>query len=97
VLKLDRNRVDPVWLENMLNTDHCYHQSQELTFGIVNRDLGLRRMPRIKMYLPPLSLQQRFVEVALKYQRVRVQQREAERQAEHLFQALLHRAFRREV
>ncbi len=97
VLKLRRDRVVPIWLENMLNTDYCYHQSQELTFGIVNRDLGLKRMPRIKIYLPPLPLQQKFAHIVQKYERLRAQQREAERQAEHLFQSLLHRAFRREI
>jgi restriction endonuclease S subunit len=49
VLKLRRERVIPSWLESMLNTDFCYKQSQELTFGIVNRDLGLQRMPKIKI------------------------------------------------
>lgn len=93
VLKLKKNQVVPIWLENMLNTEYCYRQSQELTFGIVNRDLGLNRMPRIKLYIPPLSLQRKFAEVAQKYARLRSQQREAARQAEHLFQTLLNKAF----
>ncbi len=93
VLKLQRNLVDPLWLENMLNSDYCYQQSQELTFGIVNRDLGLKRMPMIKLYLPPLSVQQEFAVAARKFHKLRAQQREALRQAEHLFQSLLHQAF----
>jgi type I restriction enzyme S subunit len=97
ILKLQRDRVIPVWLESMLNSDYCYHQSQELTFGIVNRDLGLRRMPRIKMYLPPLPLQQQFAHIVHKFERLRAQQRESARQAEHLFQTLLHRAFQGEL
>ena len=32
-----------------------------------------------------------------KFERLRAQQREAQRQAEHLFQTLLHRAFRGEL
>jgi type I restriction enzyme, S subunit len=97
VLKLQKDKVVPVWLENMLNSDYCYKQSQELTFGIVNHDLGLKRMPRIKIYLPPLPLQQKFTQIVQKHKRLRAQQREAERQAEHLFQSLLHRAFREEL
>jgi type I restriction enzyme S subunit len=42
LLKTNRNRVDPLWLENMLNSDFCYLQSQRLTHGIANRDLGLK-------------------------------------------------------
>jgi type I restriction enzyme, S subunit len=93
VLKLRHNKVVPVWLENMLNTEYCYHQSQQLTFGIVNRDLGLKRMPRIKMYLPPRELQEKFAEIVSDYSVARVQQQESARQADHLFQTLLHRAF----
>jgi type I restriction enzyme S subunit len=97
VLKLQQDRVISTWLESMLNTDFCYKQSQELTFGIVNRDLGLQRMPKIKIYIPPLPLQEKFAQIVQKHERFRTQQREAERQAEHLFQTLLHRAFRGEL
>jgi type I restriction enzyme S subunit len=45
----------------------------------------------------PLSLQQRFASIARRYERLRAQQREALRQAEHLFQTLLHKAFRGEL
>lgn len=44
----------------MLNSDYCYKQSQKLTKGIVNRDLVLSAMAKIKMYKPPLKLQERF-------------------------------------
>jgi type I restriction enzyme S subunit len=97
VLKLKHERVNPAWLENMLNSDFCYKQSQELTFGIVNRDLGLQRMPRIKIYIPPLPLQEKFAQIVQKFERLRTQQREGDRQAEHLFQTLLYRAFRGEL
>ncbi len=39
----------------------------------------------------------KFAEIVQKFERVRRQQREATRQAEHLFQTLLHRAFRGEL
>jgi type I restriction enzyme S subunit len=47
--------------------------------------------------LPPLPLQEKFAQIVQKHERFRTQQREAERQAEHLFQTLLHRAFRGEL
>jgi type I restriction enzyme S subunit len=36
-----------------------------------------------------------FAPIIHKFERLRAQQHEAQRQAEHLFQTLLHRAFRR--
>lgn len=59
VLKFDSS-LDGVFFENMLNSDYCYKQSQELTKGIANKDLVLGSMARIKMYKPPLSLQKQF-------------------------------------
>ena len=41
----------------------------------------------------PLSLQEKFSQVVRRVERLRAQQHETERQAEHLFQTLLHRAF----
>lgn len=62
VLKLKKNLVLPEWLEVALNNEYCYRQSQEFTHGIANKDLGLTRMVKIKIYKPPLSLQNEFVE-----------------------------------
>lgn len=54
----------------------------------------LREMP---VPLIPMKLQKNFVDTVHRFERLRAQQREAERQAEHLFQTLLHRAFRGEL
>ena len=51
----------------------------------------------LKLPLPPLPLQEKFAQIVQKFDRLRTQQREADRQAEHLFQTLLHRAFRGEL
>jgi type I restriction enzyme S subunit len=44
-----------------------------------------------------LPLQEKFAQIVQKFERLRTQQREGDRQAEHLFQTLLHRAFRGEL
>ena len=59
VLKFD-DSLNGVFFENMLNCDYCYAQSQRLTKGIANRDLVLSAMAQIKMYKPPLELQEQF-------------------------------------
>ncbi|MCI0528770.1 MAG: restriction endonuclease subunit S, partial [Nitrospira sp.] len=55
------------------------------------------KLKTIEFPLPPLPLQQKFAQIDQKYEQLSAQQRESERQAEHLFQSLLHRAFRGEV
>ena len=65
--------------------------------------LGMKRIitkskfENLVLIKPPLPLQQEFAHITHKFERLRAQQREAERQAEHLFQTLLHRAFRGEL
>src|ERR1700730_227235 len=51
-------------------------------------------LPMLNELLVPdvsLPLQQKFAAIVRRFERLRAQQREAERQAEHLFQTLLHR------
>ena len=59
VLKFDSS-LNGVFFENMLNSDYCYKQSQRLTKGIANKDLVLSAMAQIKLYKPPLGLQEQF-------------------------------------
>ena len=60
VLKYHKDKLNGVFFENMLNSDYCYYQSQRLTKGIANRDLVLNAMAQIKMYRPPIELQNQF-------------------------------------
>jgi type I restriction enzyme S subunit len=68
-----------------------------------NTTLAMKRMiskskfEGLVLVRPPLPLQQQFARIAHQFERLRAQQREAQRQAEHLFQTLLHRAFQGEV
>ena len=62
VLKFDKTKLNGVFFENMLNGAYCYEQSQRLTKGIANRDLVLSAMAKIKMYRPPMELQNKFAD-----------------------------------
>jgi type I restriction enzyme S subunit len=55
--------------------------------------INMTQLKALPVPLPPMAVQQKFVAVAEQHQRLRRQQEEALRQAEHLFQALLRRAF----
>ena len=57
VLKLDRTKSDPYFIAYALNSVGCYEQSQLSTRGATNQDLGLTRMIRIWLALPPLTEQ----------------------------------------
>ncbi len=60
VLKFDKVNLNGIFFENMLNGDYCYKQSQKLTKGIANKDLVLSAISQIKIYRPPIELQNKF-------------------------------------
>ncbi len=70
---------------------------QKIASQVAQPFLNMTTVKEIVIALPPLPLQQKFTQIVQKYEHLRAQQREAERQAEHLFQSLLHRAFRGEL
>jgi type I restriction enzyme, S subunit len=79
-----------MWLLNMPSTIH-------LAPGMINGEtrsrISMGQLAVLPVPVPPLPLQQKFAAIVRRFERLRAQQREAERQAEHLFQTLLHRAF----
>jgi len=97
LLRPNRDLVDSTWLEAMLNSDYCYRQSQDLTHGIANRDLGLKRMVKIQMYCPPLALQLEFSRRMSQLANQKELQRSALSELDGLFESLQHRAFRGEL
>lgn len=93
VLKSKHGLVEPVWLESMLNSEFCYAQSQKLTHGIANRDLGLTRMVKIKMFLPPFSLQRHFSGYVSQIRSLEEQQAASRVRLNNLVKSALHNAF----
>ncbi len=97
LLKPISEKVDTAWLEGMLNSAYCYAQSQRYTHGIANRDLGLKRMVKIKMYLPPLNLQQHFATIVESIEQQKARCRAQLDELDTLFASLQSRAFNGEL
>jgi type I restriction enzyme S subunit len=93
ILKFDKNIINEVFFESMLNTNFCYAQSQRLTKGIANRDLVLGEMKKIKILLPPLSLQREFAKQIQNIEQQKEKLKAQMQESENLFQALLQQAF----
>ena len=86
--------IVPVFLSAYLRTPDGRRSMQpsiRTTAGQYNVSVeGLRD---VQVIVPPLPLQQKFAALVQRVERLRAVQREALRQAEHLFASLLHRAF----
>jgi len=82
------------WLLNMPGTLTLASGS---ILGQTRSRISMGRVAELQLPIPPLPLQEKFASIVQKFERIRRQQREATRQAEHLFQTLLHRAFSGEL
>jgi type I restriction enzyme S subunit len=61
------------------------------------KNINLEILRNLDIMIPLVYLQEKFASMVSCHERLRTQQREAERQGEHLFQTVLHRAFRGEL
>lgn len=93
VLKFDKEKLNGVFFENMLNGAYCYEQSQRLTKGIANRDLVLSAMAQIKMYRPPLKLQQQFAAFVAQVDKSKAAVQKSLDETQVLFDSLMQKYF----
>ena len=91
------SRVLPEFLEAALNSPNCYSQSQKYTHGIANRDLGLKRIIKIKLSLPPIDLQEKYCILNKRIADQKIKNASLLEESENLFNSLLQRAFRGEL
>jgi type I restriction enzyme S subunit len=86
-------RVLPDYLCHLLSHRSFRPQLIRFATGSTVKGISSESFRAIPMPLPPLTLQQKFAEQVERVEHLRAVQREALRQAEHLFASLLHRAF----
>lgn len=93
-ITLDKTRCLPLYLHSaFLHHPYVRHQLSAATKGAIMDGLNMEIIKNLRIPVPPLLLQQRFADLVRGHERLRAAQRESLRQAEHLFQSLLHRAF----
>jgi len=88
------NRVLPVYLYYYL-TNRAVRENRVRRYVTISTISGINQdnLCRIEVVVPPLPLQQKFAALVERHEHLRAVQREALRQAEHLFQSLLHQVF----
>jgi type I restriction enzyme S subunit len=92
--RLNQDLVSPAFLAAFLRTPHGRKSMEpaiRTTAGQYN--ISIDGLQDVRIIVPPRSLQEKFESLVKQHSTVLVRQREALRQAEHLFQSLLHRTF----
>lgn len=93
-ITLDERRCLPIYLHAaFLMHPKVLQQLGISERGAIMPGLNMGLIKELTLPLPPPELQETYARIVEKHTRLSAQQREALRQAEHLFQTLLHRAF----
>lgn len=93
-ITLDQNKCLPSYLQAaFLGHPAVLRQLGVSERGAIMPGLNKGIIKELVISLPPLPLQKKFDQIVRREERLVRQQHEALRQAEHLFQTLLHRAF----
>lgn len=97
IIRLDKKSIIPIFLSSLISLPEFQRKIFSAQSGATRQALTFDQIKDFVIIVPPLPLQEKFAQIVQKFDRLRTQQREAYRQAEHLFQTLLHRAFRGEL
>jgi type I restriction enzyme S subunit len=97
IIRLKNKDILPSFLSRQLSMPFYQTTVISSQSGATRQAFNFEQIKDFQIVVPPLPLQEKFAEIVQKFERVRRQQREATRLATHLFQTLLHRAFRGEL
>jgi type I restriction enzyme S subunit len=86
-------KVTSAYLLHLILTPSFQDMIDKRSTGSAARGISSKALGEIPIPVPPLDEQQHFATLVTQHDRLRATQRESLRQAEHLFQTLLHRAF----
>jgi type I restriction enzyme, S subunit len=92
-LKPDGQVVLPPFLASLMQLPIVKTQADRWARGAAQPTINLKELKEFKIPVPPLPLQEKFAALVTRHERLHTLQRESLRQAEHLFQTLLHQAF----
>lgn len=77
----------------LLNIPSTLLLAPGIVHGQTRERISMGQLAELPVPVPPVSFQQQFTKLVLRHERLRAGHREALRQADHLFQSLLHQAF----
>jgi len=93
LFKPNTNKVLSEYVSYLFNIPSFVESVANLVLGQTRGRISMGRLAKVKLPVPPLSLQQQFADIVAQAERLRQKQRESERELENLFQGLLQKYF----
>ena len=91
--RLNHERLHPEFFAGMLRSRFYQRQLEALMQQTTRNQVPVTRQLDLRLFVPPVPLQQQFAALVERVERLRSVQRESLRQSEHLFASLLHTAY----
>jgi type I restriction enzyme S subunit len=93
-----KNNCDPIFLTFLLNTSYFKEIFYSSSKKAVNQaNISPTLLKTFEMYLPPLSLQQKFASIVKEAEQMKEHQKQSKEQTDNLFSALLQKSFTGEL
>lgn len=93
VVRYDRNKINPVYLNAFLNADESQRYIQEHTRGATLQQINLSDLRVQKIIVPPMELQERYAAFAEQSDKSKVAVQKALDEAQLLFDSLMQKYF----
>ena len=91
LLRLNKKKILPIFFTNFFATESG--RSQIVNKGGVKLGLNFDDIKNLKVYLPPIKLQQQFADIVTETEKLRQRQRAHEMELDQLFKGLLQKYF----
>jgi len=92
LLKIEKKKILPEFLEKVLNSPFCRKQAYLYTQGVANQNLVIRDIERIKIPLPPIETQRKIVEKLSAVQEYKKKLIEQKSKLKELFESVLNKS-----
>ncbi len=97
LIKPDKNKIDPLFLKEVLGNPAIKNQADQAIKGVGVPDLHLIEIKKFLIPCPPRDIQRKFVEISQKIQKQKDNVSKILDTKNNLFQSLTHRAFKGEL
>ena len=91
------NKVNMVYLHNLLNTDYGIHQINRRVQGAVTKSITKGAIKEIPIMLPPIELQNQFADFVKQVDKLKFKMEKSLKKLEDNFNSLMQKAFKGEL
>lgn len=91
------NKVNIIYLHNLLNTDYGIHQINRRVQGAVTKSITKGAIKEIPIMLPPIELQNQFADFVNQVDKLKFEMEKSLKELEDNFNSLMQRAFKGEL